>query len=432
MNIQCIASLKLAIATMLSLLLAGSLQAITYDMTVAKDGSGNYTTVQNAFNAVPQNSTKPTVIYIKNGTYKEKLTLAKTAANVTIIGQKRDSVFLTYDDYYGKIVSGDTITTSTSASVYINGNGFCALNISFQNSSGPVGQALAISISGDKSIFYNCRFLGRQDTYYADRCRQFVRDCYIEGSTDFIFGPSTAYFDSCSLYSYGGSALTAASTEQYVTYGYVFRYCSVKGAAGVSTALGRPWRPYAAVSFLNCTLSTCINPAGWDNWGDPNNEKTARYSEYKNIGAGASASQRVTWAVQLTDAQAANYTILNVLKTTYANPPVVDNWNPLTTLALYTGSTAIKNLLIDKGTLSATNDFKVVSLSREKCVVRFSGFQKGSAVHIKLYSLQGKIVSSYRSTTQKEFTFNTPHVQGLYILDVSCGDFAKRKTIAIQ
>ena len=196
---------------------------ITYDMTVAKDGSGDYTTVQAAFNAVPKNSSQRTVIYIKNGTYKEKLVLESDRKNVTIIGQSRDNVKLTYDDYSGKVVNGETLGTSTSRSTYIKAEGFCALNITFENSSGPVGQALAIYIGGDKAVFYNCRFLGRQDTWYAGNSRQFVRKCYIEGTTDFMFGPSTTWFDSCEIYSYGGTAITAASTEQHITYGYVFR-----------------------------------------------------------------------------------------------------------------------------------------------------------------------------------------------------------------
>ncbi|MBN1127825.1 MAG: hypothetical protein JXA71_02490, partial [Chitinispirillaceae bacterium] len=222
-----------------------SIAQIKYDMTVAKDGSGSHSTVQAAFNAVPKNSATRTVIYIKNGSYKEKLTLETDRKNVTVIGQSRDNVKLTWDDYSGKVVNGETIGTSTSRSTYIKAEGFCAVNLSFENSAGPVGQALAIYIGGDKAIFYNCKFLGRQDTYYAGNCRQFIRNCYIEGTTDFMFGPSTTWFDSCQIYSYGGTAITAASTEQYVTYGYVYRYCTISGASGVSTALGRPWRPYA-------------------------------------------------------------------------------------------------------------------------------------------------------------------------------------------
>jgi pectinesterase len=364
---------------------------INYDMTVAKDGSGNHSTVQAAFNAVPQNSANRTVIYIKNGTYKENLTLESNRKNVTIIGQSRDNVRLTFDNYASKInpATGQTYGTSGSSSTFIKAEGFCALNISFENSYGTGSQALAIHISGDKAIFYNCRFLGRQDTWYADRCRQFIRNCYIEGSTDFMFGPSTTWFDSCQIYSYGGTALTAASTEQYVTYGYVYRYCSISAASGVSTTLGRPWRPYSAVSFQYCSMTSCIKAAGWDNWGDAANEATARYSEYKNTGAGATTTGRVTWAKQLTDAQAANYTVTNVLKTTYANPPGTDNWNPLSTLNLYrsvfTGTqTRVK-------ALGSTLDFSVSRISG-RTVMHPRGIVYGAPISISLQTLDGRIV----------------------------------------
>lgn len=308
-----------------------------FDISVGKDGSCTHTTVQAAFNAVPSNSTKRTVIYIKNGTYKENLTLEAAKKNVTVIGQNRDSVKLTFDNFASKTnpSTGQTYGTSGSSSTYIRAAGFCAINLTFENSYGTGSQALAIYISGDKAVFYNCRFLGRQDTWYGDRCRQLIRKCYIEGTTDFLFGPSTTWFDSCTIYSYGGTAITAASTEQYVTYGYVFRHCTISGASGVATHLGRPWRPYAATSFIECSISSCIKGAGWDNWGDVANESTARYSEYNNTGSGAASTSRVKWARQLTSAQAAQFTLTNVLGTTYTNPPGKDDWNPLATLALY-------------------------------------------------------------------------------------------------
>ena len=404
---------------------------VKYDMTVAQDGSGNYTTVQAAFNAVGANKTTRTVIYIKNGTYKENLTLDAARGNVTIIGQSRDNVKLTYDNYSGKVVNGDTLSTSTSSSAYIKSDGFCAIDISFENSSGPVGQAVAVYITGDKAIFYNCRFLGRQDTWYADRCRQFIRNCYIEGTTDFMFGPSTAWFDSCQIYSYGGTALTAASTEQYVTYGYVFRYCSVTGAAGVSTALGRPWRAFAAVSFLNCSLSSCINAAGWDNWGDTANEATARYSEYKNTGAGAVISGRVTWSKQLTDAQAANYTYLNVLETTYANPPVVDNWNPMATLAPYTGSSiGVRDRTAPDQAYSGGLDFTV---GRDARAIALKGVNYGTTIFLNACTLQGRSLFHEKATAGTAMKIALPHLNsGIYLLGVGDGARTMRKAITVQ
>ncbi|SHM61057.1 pectinesterase [Chitinophaga jiangningensis] len=313
---------------------------VPINITVAQDGSGNYTTIQQAFNAVPDNSSNRTVIYIKNGTYKEVLTLASSKKNVTIVGESVNGVKLTYDNYASKInpATGAAYGTSGSSSTFIRAEGFYAVNITFENSSGPVGQALAIYIAGDKAVFNNCRFLGRQDTYYGGNCRQYLKNCYLEGTTDFIFGPSTAVFESCKLYSYGGSAITAASTESYVPYGFVFLKCNISGAAGAKTDLGRPWRPYAAVAYLNTAMTSVINTAGWNNWGNAANESTARYGEYRNNGDGSNIDGRPAWIHRITTAEAAGYTVLNVLKTTYTNPVTTDNWNPGTVISA-TGAT---------------------------------------------------------------------------------------------
>jgi len=307
------------------------LAATEATIIVAKDGSGNYTTVQAALNAVPNNSGTRTVINIKNGTYKEVINLESTKKNVSMIGESATGVKLTYDNYASKInpATGTAYGTGGSSSTFIKAEGFYAQNIVFENSSGPVGQALAISITGDKAVFNNCRFLGRQDTWYAGNCRIYCKNCYIEGTTDFIFGAATAFFDGCNIYSYGGSALTAASTESYVTYGFVFNNCTVTGASGVSTLFGRTWRPYAATAFVNSSISSIIAAAGWSDWGNSANQATARYREYGNTGAGASTGGRVSWSRLLTSAEAANYTnFKTVLKTTYASSPVTDNWDP--------------------------------------------------------------------------------------------------------
>lgn len=303
----------------------------TPNYVVAADGSGNYTTVQAALNAVPANSNTRTIIYIKNGTYQEVVTVDASKTNVSLIGQNVDSVKLTYNNYSSKInpATGTGYGTAGSASSFINGQGFYATNITFENSSGPVGQALAVNITADKSVFYNCKFLGRQDTWYAGNCRIYLKNCYIEGTTDFIFGSATAFFDHCNIYSYGGSALTAANTASYVTYGLVFNNCTVTGASGVTTDMGRTWGGYAATAFLNSSLSSIISTAGWSDWGNSANDATARYAEYGNTGAGANTSGRVSWDHLLTSSQAANYTsYLNVLKTTYSSTPVTDNWDP--------------------------------------------------------------------------------------------------------
>ena len=335
--------------------------ASTYNFVVAQDGSGNYTTVQAALNAVPNNSSSPTIIYIKNGTYKEVVTVNVNKTNVSLIGQNVDSVKLTYDNYSSKInpATGTGYGTAGSASTFINGQGFYAANITFENSSGPVGQALAVNIAGDKTAFNNCKFLGRQDTWYAGTCRVYLRNCYIEGTTDFIFGPATAFFDGCSIYSYGGTALTAANTASYVTYGLVFNNCTVTGASGIVTDMGRTWGGYAATAFINSSLSSIISTAGWNDWGNKANDTTARYAEYGNYGSGANTSGRVTWDKLLTSSQAANYTsYLNVLKTTYSSSPVTDNWDP---------SVVINNVVTPPaGTITSGGVYSVISKNSGK------------------------------------------------------------------
>lgn len=310
---------------------------VQYDIVVAQDGSGNYRTVQEAFDAVPKLKSERTVIFVKNGIYKQVITLQADRNNVSLIGEDSAKVILTYDNYANKInpSTNANFGTSGSSSCFIKGSGFYAENITFENASGPVGQALAIHIQGDKAVFYNCRFLGFQDTLYGGDARQYFKDCYIEGTTDFIFGGSTAFFDNCELHTKGGSAITAASTKEYVKYGYVFSGCKITGTGPKITDLGRPWRPNAAVVFLNTEMSDAVNPAGWNNWGKTENESTARFAEYNSKGSGARPKERVKWITQLTRQQAALHTVENVLKATYANPAVVDNWNPKQVIALY-------------------------------------------------------------------------------------------------
>lgn len=312
-----------------------------YDYVVAQDNSGDFTTVQEAFDAIPHNSTERIDVYVKNGTYKEVITLDQNKNNVSLIGESAEGVVLTYDNYNGKNnpETGETYGTTNSASFFIYGEGFYAYNITFENSAGPVGQALAISIrgdyGGDKAVFNNCRFLGHQDTLFGSGGRQYFKACYIEGTTDFIFGSSIAFFDSCHLYTKGGSAITAASTEEYVAFGYVFNNCKITGTGNHITTLGRPWRPYAAVAFINVEMSASIKPEGWDNWGNEDNESTARYREYNSTDEGAYPDQRVNWMEFLTEEEVKSYTLANVLKNTYSDPPVADHWDPLEVIGAY-------------------------------------------------------------------------------------------------
>ncbi|MFN8349611.1 MAG: pectinesterase family protein [Spirosomataceae bacterium] len=293
---------------------------------VAQDGSGDFTSVQAAFDAVPLNNTQPVLIRIKQGIYKEKLTLDSTKNHVTLMGEVAENTVLTYDDYSGKInAQGVKLGTTTSTSTRIVAHDFTAINITFANSAGPVGQAVAMLVDGDRARFIGCRFLGFQDTLYPKRegTRQYYKDCYIEGTVDFIFGWATAYFQHCTIYSQlSGGYFTAASTPQGQAFGYVFNQCTLDGASPeASVYLGRPWRDYAQTVFLNCHLSKVVKPEGWHNWDKPHAEKTAYYAEYRSEGEGANPEKRVSWSKQLTEKEAERYTIKQVLGGK-------DGWNP--------------------------------------------------------------------------------------------------------
>ncbi|MDI6804927.1 MAG: pectinesterase family protein [Bacteroidota bacterium] len=301
-----------------------------YDIIVSQDGTGNYATVQDALNVVPDNSESRTLIFIKKGTYKEKIILRASKKNVTIIGENVGNVILTYDDYSGKIVGGDTLTTFTSYSFFIQADGFSAENITFENSAGPVGQAVAVMVKGDRVIFKNCRFLGHQDTFYTQgvgRC--YLDSCYIEGTTDFIFGSSIVVFNRCILQSKKNSYITAASTPEGNKFGYVFFNCKLTAADGIdSVYLGRPWRIYAKTVFIECELGNQIKPEGWHNWKKPEAEKTTFYAEYKCFGAGSLTNNRVEWSRQLSDIDVAEYTLEKIFAADASATPYKYDWNP--------------------------------------------------------------------------------------------------------
>ena len=310
----------------LMMLITLSVKAADYNFVVAQDGSGDFTTVQAAINAVPDyRKAGPTRIYIKKGIYKEKIVIAESKQSVQLIGE--DGAVLTYDDYAQKPnVFGEEKGTSGSGSIYIFGPDFMAENMTFENSSGPVGQAVACHVAGDRAVFRRCRFLGFQDTLYTfgENTREYYEDCYIEGTIDFIFGKATAVFNRCELRSKRtGGFLTAPATPQGSNYGYVFYDCKLTADEGVeagSVWLSRPWRPYGKTVFIRCEMGQHIRPEGWNNWGKTDNERTAYYAEYQCYGKGADTSRRVAWSHQLKDANA--YVMTNILKG-------ADGWNPL-------------------------------------------------------------------------------------------------------
>lgn len=276
-----------------------------YHFIVAQDGTGDFCTVQEAVNAVPDfRKGGPTRILVKKGIYKEKLIVPNTKDGVQLYGE--DGAVITYDDYASKQnVFGENKGTSGSSSVYIFGPNFLAENITFENTSGPVGQAVACQIGADRVVFRRCRFLGFQDTLYTfgENTREYFEDCYIEGTVDFIFGKATTIFNRCELRSkLTGGYLTAPATPQGKPYGYVFFDCRMTADDGVedgSVWLSRPWRPYAKCVFIRCELGRHIRPEGWNNWGNPANEQTAYYAEYQSRGEGAKTDQRALWSHQL-------------------------------------------------------------------------------------------------------------------------------------
>jgi pectinesterase len=287
-------------------------------ITISPDGSGIYKTIQDAIDAIPAYSYEPYTIHIMPGTYKGLITVPRVKPHIRFIGDDPATTILTFNlGARMPDINGKPIGTYATPSVRILADDFIAQNITFENSLGPHGQALAIEVAGDRDVFEKCRFKGWQDTVFADsNGRNYFHDCYIEGHVDFLFGKSTAVFESCEIHSKGAGYIAAASTEQQVPYGYVFLNCKLTADPDVkkdSVHLGRPWRPYAATAFINCEMGEHIHPQGWDNWKKTEREKTARYAEFGSFGAGGNMSNRQPWAKQLTPAEAKSLTSRNIL-----------------------------------------------------------------------------------------------------------------------
>jgi len=288
--------------------------AVTPNAVVSHDGSAKYKTVQEAINAAPHNATATNrwVILIKSGTYKEQIHITKDKHFVTLIGESQtiltDGLYASLKDKNGKEIG--TFSTET---VFVEADDFTAESITFQNSAGQVGQALAIRVDGDRAIFRKCRFLGWQDTILVNKGRHYFQECYIEGHVDYIFGAGTSFFDQCHIHSLKDGYITAASTPQEAHYGLVFSHCKIDGQPNVHSYLGRPWRDYAAVTFIYSEMSEVVRPVGWFNWDRPESEKTSRYYEYGNTGAGANTQTRVKWAHTLTKSEADAITPAKVL-----------------------------------------------------------------------------------------------------------------------
>ena len=278
---------------------------------VAQDGSGTYRTVQAAVDAVPNQSQTTVTIRIKPGTYREKLVVSTLKTHIKLVGERAETTILTFDDHTGDAAGHDTYS---SHSVLVQANDFTAENLTFANPAGyTAGQAVALHVEGDRATFRRCRVVGNQDILFlaAGHTRQYFQDCYLEGTTDFIFGASTAVFDHCTIQSKKNSFITAASTPEGQPFGFVFLNCKLTAdtALAKKVHLGRPWRPNAKVVYLNAEMGAHIVPAGWENWKNPANEKTAYFAEYRSTGPGANAGGRVRWAHQLTAKEAKQYTL---------------------------------------------------------------------------------------------------------------------------
>lgn len=290
-------------------------------IVVSRDGTGNFRTLQEAIESARAFMDYTVTIYVKNGVYKEKVIVPSWVENIDIIGEDRDKTIITYDDH-ANINKMGTFRTYT---VKVEGSDITFKNLTIENNAAQLGQAVALHTEGDRLKFINCRILGNQDTIYtgAKFTRLYFKDCYIDGTTDFIFGPSTALFENCMIHSKRNSYVTAASTPKEAKYGYIFKHCKLTAEPGVDKVyLGRPWRPYAYTLFIECELGKHIVPAGWHNWGKQSNEETARYMEYKNTGEGANASERVAWSKQLTKKEAEAVTVDAIFRTQ-------SDWNPI-------------------------------------------------------------------------------------------------------
>lgn len=299
-------------------------------IVVAKDGSGDFTTIQEAVQSVPDNHSGQTLIFIKNGLYQEKIIIPSSKINVVLIGESSNNTIISYNDFNPKVKGKDTINTWNSFTFSVEAEGFIARNITFENTAGRVGQAVAVKIIADQVIFVNCRFLGNQDTLFAHGIgRMLFNNCYIEGTTDFIFGSAVALFENCTIHSKSNSFITAASTPMGNSYGFVFKNCTLTADSGVNKVyLGRPWRSYAKTVFLDCYLESHILPEGWNNWSNPERERTSYYGEFNSTGPGGSAQGRVEWSKQLSAEEAENYTREKIFARNSVPIPVVAAWVP--------------------------------------------------------------------------------------------------------
>jgi len=290
-------------------------------ITVAQDGSGDFTKIQDAVYATPAFPYEKVTIFVKNGIYNEKVRIPEWNTNVVLQGESKENTIITFDDNFSKIGLGRNSTFYTYT-VLVEGDDFSASNLTIKNTSGEHGQAIALSVVANRAKITNCALLGNQDTLYLSGkdAKQYFKDCYIEGTTDFIFGGATALFENCTIHSIKSSYITAASTPEGTPFGFVFKNCKLtSNPEAKDVYLGRPWRIYAKTVFINCEMGNQIKPEGWENWSKPEAEKKAFYAEYNCSGEGFQPSKRVKWSHQLSKKEAAQYSTETILKDRIAN-----------------------------------------------------------------------------------------------------------------
>nr|GMD12124.1 pectinesterase-like [Ipomoea batatas] len=274
------------------------------DLIVAQDGSGDYRRINDALSAAPDVSDTRFVIYIKAGAYYEYVDVGKKKTMIMFVGDGMGETLIK-----GNRNVRDGWPTFRSATVVVAGSGFIAKGITFENYAGPEKhQAVAVRSDSDYSVFYDCSFVGYQDTLYIHSRRQFFRECDVYGTVDFIFGNAAVVFQNCNLYArrpmYGQkNVITAQSRmDPFQTTGISILHCKVAAAADLipvesafGSFLGRPWRKYSRTVYMLSKIGSFIDPAGWMEWDGNFALKTLFYGEYKNRGPGADTSERVTW-----------------------------------------------------------------------------------------------------------------------------------------
>ena len=295
----------------LALLLVGCQQQPKTEWVVDCNGKGDFESVQACLDTLPSKPTEWRTVIIKEGEYREKVTVDVYKDKLHLVGE--GDVRIVWDDHSGKTIDGYTMSTYDCWTMSVQADEVWMENLTIENSAGRVGQAVALETRGDRIRIENCRLLGNQDTFFTKDyvARIYVKDSYIEGTTDFIFGASTTVFDNCEIHCKQNSYITAASTAERTIYGYIFRNCRITTAPEVTAMyLGRPWKSTGRTVWIECYMPEQIRPEGWHNWGAKDREERCFYAEYKSYGPGARPDKRVKWSHQLTEEEVAkNYTL---------------------------------------------------------------------------------------------------------------------------